>query len=268
MELSTHLSANDRRRWAKLVEWVKYSEQVTNVQLGHLLGCANSTISDWINQKRSELHDDKLESMAELLNLTKSSLLKLIQEDSDLPFAQRIELMRASSRGRRSRQRSSANIEDVLNKLYLLPPSDLPRVIEVAVSRLNNLSNARVPSMSHMLCQEQRIKISRLVWVSAEYRERKGGFYEKAMNDILKTTPFLREILSAKGKDFLLSVPDILCSLEEPVKQAIVAFCYVVTWEHGKPAVNEPASLYADFDQIIKSLSEECSTQDFCQLRS
>jgi len=246
------LTNEDRKRWAELLLWIKKEKNLSNEELGKILSCSNSTISDWTREKRSELHEDKIEKMSVYLKLCNIDLLRLIEEDLDLPIAERIELVRAS----RNKINSSAipaslNIEAVLEALHFLPTWELPKIIELAVARLNN-SFSREP---RMLSQQERIQISKLVFVSAQEMKAEGKHEE--LKNYLEETPFLIEILSARKNDFILGITDGLCSIQEPVQQAIVDFCYQVAWKNKDPIIIKPLRKYNNFSQIVRGLSEE-----------
>lgn len=258
------LSPMSKRRLAYLIEWIKQDREVSNAQLAVTIRCSSSTISDWLNLKRCELRPHLIEKLAAYLAVNESDILEVVQEESPLPLHRRIELMRAS-RNDNQFWSSSVTVEEFIKKLYLLPTSQLPMVIEAAVDRLDNSlvkdcggSNVMV---SIMLSQQHRIKLSKLVLISAHYREQMGGHYAQDLEDILKKTRFLRQILDARGNDFFIGITGGLCSIEDHVQDALLKLCFQAGWrENGEPILLDPPCKYDCFAHLVKDLSEERST--------
>jgi transcriptional regulator with XRE-family HTH domain len=249
------LTNQDRKRWAELLLWLKKDRQLSNEELGKILSCANSTISAWTREKRSELHDDKIQKMASYLKLSEVDLLLLITKEVDLPIAQRIESIRSSQSNNYlpDTGSTSLNLEEILEAIRFIPTWELPKIIELAIARLNN-SFTREP---RMLSQQERIQISKLVFVSAQEMKDQGK--EKELKSFLQKTPFLSEILSAQKSDFILGITEGHCSIQEPVQKAIVDFCYQVAWKNKDPIIIKPLRKYNSFAQIIRGLSEDDS---------
>jgi hypothetical protein len=255
------LLPDDRRRWAKLIEWLKEEKKLNNTQLGEILSCANSSISVWINQKRMKLHNHVIEKMSNYLAITKDDLSEIIKKDANISISQRIELMRSARRNELLPPLTITGIEEILENLCYVPTWELPRVIYAAVERLNNSLTRDLV----MLSQSERIQISKLTLISVNQRKVLGGTHEEKIESLLQETAFIGQILSAKGDDFLLLASGGYCSVEESVQRALIALCYQATWKNGDPILKDPLCEYQTFEELLKGLAREGSRKNCCQ---
>lgn len=251
------LSPEDRRRWAKLLEWLKEEKRLNNSQIGKILSCVNSSVSEWINKKRTRLHIHTVERMSNYLAITEDDLLKIITEDANMTISQRIELMRSS---RSQSSPVTTSVEEILEKLNCVPVWELHRIIYAAVEKLNNTLELG------MLSEAERIQISKLTLASAERRKLLGGSHKEKLESLLQETSFLRQILLARGGDFLLLENGGYCCVEEHVQRSLVAFCYQATWIDGHPNLEDPLCGYTDFNELVRNLTPN-GTREHCRPR-
>lgn len=151
--------------------------------------------------------------------------------------------------------------KQVIGALHILPIWQVLNAVPVVVYVTENYSIRR--SSINMLSKPERIQLSKLILLSTEYSQRLGGDYARRTADILRENPFLRQILSAKGNDFLFGLMSGgYFRAEDSLQQAIVSLCYQVTWHNGEPTVKLPLCAYGSFDKLVLGFSDEQSNKN------